>query len=380
MAPPTSPSPTDALRLLPRGAEPLSAAARAYHLQLARIDKLNGQMAEMDALATVHREALTTQVFPLAQRQQALMNALALQLDQHFRHAPRLPASQRQLGTQRLCDVARSLVAQGHADMAAVHDRHSPKSLAELERDHTQALKNRLESLLGEALLPDQPDANANDVMRAARARMQQVAEKHHAQKADRQAKRQAKRDAKHQAKNANTPHREAQPSQARLQDDADSRLRTLYRQLASALHPDREHDPDAHLRKTTLMSEANAAYARKDYVTLMDIQQRTAPTLSKAVAPLSDDQLQALTLLLKAQVAALERQRAQTQQGLVDEFGLSPGMPLNAHSLNTLLKRKTEDLQHAVAALQGELALLQQDKGLQRWLAEPRKHQPPRG
>ncbi len=374
-APPTaSPTPTDALRVVAPGAVPLSAAARAYNLQLARIDKLKSQLAQMDALASAHRRALTTQVFPLAQRRQALLKDLAVWLDRHLPHDPTLSAGQRQFGVQVLCGLAKDLVAQGHADMAAVHDRHSPRTLAQLARDHAQAMKAQLEALLGEPLLPDQPDADLGDVMHAARARMKQAAEEEEAKAAEREAKRQAKRDAKSKAKQASKPPNEAQLLQASLQGDADTSLRTLYRQLASALHPDRESDPDARLHKTALMSEANAAYARKDYVTLVDIQQRAALADPAAVAKMPDDKLQALTLLLKAQVAELERQRAHTQQQLEHEFDVPPGMGLNANTLKTLLNGQEDGLQEAVDALASELALVKQDAGLKRWLNQQRK------
>ena len=374
-APPTAfPTPTDALRVVAPGAVPLSAAARAYNLQLARIDKLKSQLAQMDALASAHRRALTTQVFPLAQRRQALVKDLAVWLDRHLPHDPTLSAGQRQFGVQLLCGLAKDLVAQGHADMAAVHDRHSPRTLAQLARDHAQAMKAQLEALLGEPLLPDQPDADLHDVMHAARARMKQAAEEEEAKAAEREAKRQAKRDAKSKAKQASKPPNEAQLLQASLQGDADTSLRTLYRQLASALHPDRESDPDARLHKTALMSEANAAYARKDYVTLVDIQQRAALADPAAVAKMPDDKLQALTLLLKAQVAELERQRAHTQQQLEHEFDVPPGMGLNANTLKTLLNGQEDGLQEAVDALASELALVKQDAGLKRWLNQQRK------
>ncbi|MGB4060056.1 MAG: hypothetical protein WBK26_07550 [Burkholderiaceae bacterium] len=372
--PTASPTPTDALRVVAPGAVPLSAAARAYNLQLARIDKLKSQLVQMDALASAHRRALTAQVFPLAQRRQALLKDLAVWLDRHLPHDPTLSAGQRQFGGQVLCGLAKDLVAQGHADMAAVHDRHSPRTLAQLARDHAQAMKAQLEALLGEPLLPDQPDADLSDVMHAARARMKQAAAEDEAKAAEREAKRQAKRDAKSKAKQASKPPNEAQLLQASLQGDADTSLRTLYRQLASALHPDRESDPDARLHKTALMSEANAAYARKDYVTLVDIQQRAALADPAAVAKMPDDKLQALTLLVKAQVAELERQRAHTQQQLEHEFDVPTGMGLNANTLKTLLNGQEDGLQEAVDALVSELALVKQDAGLKRWLNQQRK------
>jgi hypothetical protein len=235
-------------------------------------------------------------------------------------------------------------------------------------------MKAQLEALLGEPLLPGQPDADLHDVMHAARARMKQAAEEDEAKAAEREAKRQAKRDAKSKAKQASKPPNEAQLLQASLQGDADTSLRTLYRQLASALHPDRESDPDARLHKTALMSEANAAYARKDYVTLVDIQQRAALADPAAVAKMPDDKLQALTLLLKAQVAELERQRAQTQQGLLHEFDVPIGMGLNPNVLKILLNEQEDGLQEAVDTLQSELALVTQEAGLKRWLNQQRK------
>jgi hypothetical protein len=347
-----------------------SSAVQAYQFQLARIDKLKSQLAQMDAMATAHRRALTAQVFPLAQHRQALAKDLALWLDRHLAHDPALSAGQRQFGAQVLCSLAKDLVDQGHADMAAVHDRHSPRTLAQLARDHAQAMKAQLEAMLGEPLLPDQPDADLSDVMHAARARMKQAAEQDDAKA----AKRQAKRDAKSKAKQATQPPNEAQQLQARLQGDADTSLRTLYRQLASALHPDRESDPDARLHKTALMSEANAAYARQDYVTLVDIQQRAALARPADVAKMPDDKLQALTLLVKAQVAELERQRAHTQQQLEHEFNVPQGMGLNANTLKTLLNDQEDGLQEAVDALQSSLELVQQEAGLKRWLNQQRK------
>ena len=357
------------MRVVEQVDAPLSAAARAYNLQLARIDKIKSQIAHMEAMASAHRRALTAQVFPLAQRRQALVKDMALWLDRHLAD-PNLSAAQRQFGAQVVCGLAKKLVTQGHADMAAVHDRHSTRTLAQLERDHAQAMKAQLEAMLGEPLLPDEPDADLNDVMHAARARMKQAAEEEEAHA----AKRQAKRDAKSKAKQAGKAPNEAQLLQASLQGDADTSLRTMYRQLASALHPDRESDPDARLHQTALMSEANAAYARKDYVTLVDIQQRAALADPAAVAKMPDDKLQALTLLVKAQVAELERQRARTQQVLMYEFDVPQGMGLNENVLKILLNEQEDELQESVDSLQSELALVKQSDGLKRWLNQQRK------
>jgi len=59
--------------------------------------------------------------------------------------------------------------------------------------------------------------------------------------------------------------HAQAQSEQM----DARTAIRTVFRQLASALHPDREPDAQERERKTALMSEVNAAYDKNDLAQL---------------------------------------------------------------------------------------------------------------
>lgn len=361
------------LKVVPNAGAPLSAAARAYNLQLARVDKLKAQMAEMDALSLAHRRALTQHVFPLNTQHQALMKQMALWLDAQLMPSPQpvmLTPAQRQLMKQMVCNLSAHLVLAGHADMAAVHDRHSPQSLADKERAHAQDMKAQLEAMMGEAFMPHDPDATLADVMAAAKARMQAAVAEEEAAREATAAKRKAKKAAKAGTKAPNT----AQALQAALQGDADTSLRTLYRQLAGALHPDRETDPHERVRKTALMSEANAAYARKDIVTLMDIQQRVALADPQAVASLPDEKLKSLTLLVKAQVAELERERARIQQALCHEFDVPPHMGLNANTLKQLLMAQEGELTESVHMLQADFELVQQPGGLKPWLTRQRK------
>ncbi|GAB4090372.1 hypothetical protein GCM10028785_30410 [Hydrogenophaga soli] len=366
--------------LVPDAPDTPSPAAKAYQFQLARIAKLKSQMAEMDALATAHRQALVQQVFPLDQQRLALMKDLVLWLDPRLPQADDLSAPQRQAGQRVLVQLARELVQRGHADMAAVHDRHSPRTLAQLEQDRVQAARQQLEAWLGEPLLPGQATPSWHELMHAARARLQQANDDKAARTAERQSQREAKRDAKKEAKrdakrqatrdaqgHTSPPAPAALPLLASLQDDAHASLRSLYRQLASALHPDREPDPDARQRKTALMSEANAAYARKDYLALQDLQRRAALDGADAQAPLPDDKCQALTLLLKAQVADLERERARTQQSLLQEFEVPQGQGLNAETLQAQRDGHRARLKAEIDRLQAEREALARPGGLKR-------------
>jgi hypothetical protein len=350
------------LRALPPGEQLPSPAARAFNLQLTRIDKLKAQLAELDALAQSHRVELHRWVALLQQRQRECLRELALGLAGHLQ-GKTLSRLQQEMATEALCRLAQTLANEGDSAMAALHDQHSHQTLAQKKQAAADALRMRLEQVLGEPL-PDAGDgASMEELLRAGMARLR-------ASQDEEQARRQAKVKAR---KARQKPGAEQTLAQV-LQTDAETQLRTLFRQLASALHPDREPDAQERLRKTALMSEANEAYGRKDLVTLMQIQLRAELADPAAVSRLADDRLAALTLLLKQQVAGLERERAARQQRLAGEFDLPPGQVANPNTLKQHLLAQVDALESAVAQTERDLEQVQEPAGLKRWLNQQRE------
>jgi hypothetical protein len=351
------------LLVLPPGEQPLSAAARAYNLQLTRIDKLKSQLAELDALGQLHRQELLGAIDPLRRQLVEGQRELALVLD-GFLQGKELSRGQREVARAVLCQLARTLTevgGPGSEAMRELHDRHSPRTLAQIKRDSADALRARLESVLGEPLDDEGQNLSAEQLLRAGMARLRRAQEE--AQDKKREAA-QAKRERKKPG--AALRHFE--------QMDADTLLRRLFRQLASALHPDRETDPQARLRKTALMSEANAAYEKRDLVTLLQIQSRAELADPEAVHKLSDERLASLTLLLKTQVAELERERAGRQSALADEFDLPEGVSPNA---NTMLQNRidqTRALEAAIAEIKHDLEQVSNGVRVKRWLNAQRE------
>lgn len=346
--------------LLP-GEQPASPAVRAFNLQLTRIDKLKAQLAELDALAQSHRVELHRWVTPLQRRQREHMRDLALGLAESLQ-GKALSRVQQETATEALCRLAQTLAEEGDAAMAALHDQHSRQTLAQKKQAVAEAMRARLEEVLGEPLDGAGEDASMEELLRAGMARLRESQD-------EEQARRQAKAKAR---KTKQKPGIEQVKAQAQ-QTDAETQLRTLFRQLASALHPDREPDPQERLRKTALMSEANAAYGRKDLVTLMQIQLRAELADPAAVSRMADHKLAALTLLLKQQVADLERERAARQQRLAGEFDLPPGQASNPNTLKQHLLSQVDALESAVAQLERDLAQVQEPAGLKRWLNQQR-------
>lgn len=345
-----------ALRVQAPECVPLTKAAQAYNLQLRRVDTLNSQLAELEALGQRQRMERHRLLAPLQQRLSAARRAWVLALDAHLA-AGELGPRHRSVAVRSLCEHARALAEAGEADMVLVHDRHSRETLAQLHQAAVRTLRQQLESALGAPLQGVGDDADPDALWHAARQQWQ----------GERDAARE-KKQARSEARKTRRPGAAAQ-QQAELHLDADTRLRRLFRQLASALHPDREPDEAARLHKTALMSEANAAYERKDLVTLMQVQQRAALVPSGALDRTSDEALHALTLLLKQQVAVLERERAARQRDLALEHALPDGVSAHADSLQAHLQTQAQELEARVCGLEAALAQAGDAAGLKRWL-----------
>jgi hypothetical protein len=336
-----------------------SPAARAFQIQLTRIEKIQSQLSDMQAWAQVHRVAMSEQVHPLRKDHSAQLRQMALLIDQRLA-GKGLSAPMRQTAVAVLCGIARTLAEQGDAEMAKLHDRHADLGLAQAKAIKAQAMRAQLEEALGGPIDDLPPGASAEEIVAVGMARLRQQMDDEKEQRREKAASKKAK-------KKPGALQEKAHGEKA----DASALLRALFRQLASALHPDRETDTQARERKTALMSEANAAYARKDLVTLLHLQQTAALIEPGARATWADDKLAAMTVLLKQQVADLERERAGRQDALAHEFDVPQGFGVTPNSLQAVLNEQVYELEEALRLMQDDLECLRADAGFKRWLKQ---------
>ena len=332
----------------------LSAEQRRFNQLLERSELLAGKIEAARVLADAHRIVWGAALRPLESQRNLLMRDMALWLDDRLKR-PGLTRKQQQMASEIIRELAGSLVLEGVEKMRELHDAHSDETLAEQEKSSAAETQAFLEEMLGEALNSDQEFANPQDVLHASMEQIRQQAEAHEQARAAHKAKR-------------------AKAAQKQQTQDADGALRTIYRQLASALHPDRETDPVEQVRKTALMSEANAAYARRDLLALLQLQLRADLADVRKVSTMAREKIAALTALLKERVDALARELRDFENHSRAEFDLPPHLPLNAAGLRRHMQEQKNSLLADIGMMQRDFVRVRDDAEFKRWLRDQQR------
>ena len=294
--------------------QPPTPAQQAFNRLLARVDRLTAQIDTTRAAADAHRPVYSASMDALQRQHVDLVHRLVAWLEQRLR-APGLTRSQQRQVTELIIQLNETPAGKGDG--------------ADLER------------LLRAAMLEQEAQVRQAETRRLAR-----------------QAERQARKTV------AGKPNPAVQEAL-----DAHRLLRTLFRQLASALHPDRETDRAEHQRKSDLMSEVNTAYARRDLGALLRLQLRVELADPQAIARMADQQAGALSRLLKDRAATLEQELATVQAHARQEFGMAPFGGVDAATLSRSLLLQRQALQQQINQLHQDLLLVRDDARFKRWL-----------
>jgi len=337
----------------------LTPAQKRFNTLLARVSQLSEGIATLEALSTQHRSSHLMAMRALQSQADDARQSVLLFLDGRLRTVE-LTATQRRNATQIILGLCEALAHKNDAQVQAVFNQHhseeDAQALAEEARAGAEHAKAVFEDLLGKPLQGADDLHTAEAVFEAG---LHQYREQQQRLEDKRQAKKAKKKPVARQLKDA----------QQKM--DANTALRTVYRQLASALHPDREPDEHERLRKTALMSEVNAAYDRKNLSDLLKLQLQLAQIDSAVLSRIADDKLDAMSLLLKEQVQALEEDEAQAQFEIRHYLGVNELDHISAESLARALAIQLRDKAHEVDALERDLRRIQNESELKRWLKE---------
>lgn len=337
----------------------LSPDQQRFNRLLKRIDNLKSQLAKIETLCDAHRPAYHLTLSPLQERHSNLIRELVLWLHARLQGKGLSAALKRDAKTI-LCHFSQTLAIEGDEEMRHLHDQYSTESLAQKQQNMCDDMRAMMEDMFDFSPSEDEPLDNIDDLLHAS---LKQLREADAAEEEQRQQKQRRRKKTSTQVKVEET------------QQEADSMLRKLFRQLASMLHPDRENDPEKRAHKTELMSEANKAYESHDLVTLLKIQLRLELTTQESIAQLAQEKIASLTVLLKQQIKTLENQLHTRRQRALQEFDLTPYDPLTKTTLIRNLKQTEWSLQQAIREMELDLERIQQDDQiLKTWLKEQKK------
>ncbi len=348
-----------ALKLSTKNAK-LSPSQQRFNRLLNRIEKLKKQLVETQSICDAHRPVYHKTISPLRERHQTLTREMALFLDNRLQRKG-LSRTHRHTASMILCDLCEQLALLGDEEMQILHDKYSNETLAEKEQAAILQARAMMEDVLGEPLSDDEPLDNLHDVFNIGMTRLREAAE--------------AEQEMQQQTRGGRKKPTAAQRKAETAKQEAETTLRKVMRQLASALHPDREKDPDEQARKTDLMSEANAAYDRRDLVALLQIQLRTELTDTASIAKMAEEKITALTLLLKQQIQELENELHSRRHAIHEEFCLNTHETISVANLRRNLLAVEASLEQDLNAMQQDLALIVNDKAFRSWLKAQVQH-----
>jgi hypothetical protein len=352
----------------------LTPAQQRFNDLLAQIERLSEQIERLEAWSDKHRYAHIQALRESVQLSQSHRKSLLLFVHERLQTADFTDRQQR---------MARGLVRGLMAHLTATHDPHvqalvdlyvseeDEQEAADDQAEAAQRLRERIEEALGQPIEKPGQYQTPEEMMAAG---MRQWQRQQQADEERKTAKRAARKAQKQSQKKSAAAEKGEVPAAQMRELDAKSAIRTIFRQLASALHPDREPDEQERLRKTGLMSEVNAAYEKNDLTTLLRLQMQVTqinPQNKAGTARMADDKLIAMSLLLKEQVAALEDDLDQLENRLSRELCVPVRADADEAALSQSLQRIQADQRHSADSLAADLRRIQNDAELKRWLKE---------
>jgi hypothetical protein len=145
--------------------------------------------------------------------------------------------------------------------------------------------------------------------------------------------------------------------------------IQTVYRQLATALHPDREPDPVERERKTALMQQVNVAYSKKDLLQLLALQLSIAQINQDNINTITEDKLKHYNKVLSKQLSELQEEVMTLEMQARQVLNLDGYALISPKKITQLLKQDIQGLQNEIARIQYDIRAFRDVKYLKNWL-----------
>jgi hypothetical protein len=165
-----------------------------------------------------------------------------------------------------------------------------------------------------------------------------------------------------------------ARERHAAAAQDASQSVREVYRKLASALHPDREPEPQQRQRKTALMQQANQAHAEGNLLALLELQVQAEQLDMAQLAPTDQRRLEHFVAVLQDQLARLQAETRALESAFREMAGLPAGSGLQPRKADRVISSEAQRLREELLLLRQQTRLLLDVEATREWLRELRR------
>ena len=339
----------------------LSKGQKAFNTLIKQIEKRRARLSAWEAAMPAFHRKYLSEFAPLEQTSTDLRTKLVHRLDQAYAQKG-LTKSERRTIADLISDLAGELVAQSDdAELKSIYNRYSESDFDSEAAAELDDMKSALEAMLGVELGDDLDMSSPEDVLQRAHAQMEQL----QAQDALENQAREARR-----AKRKKTPRQLAAEAREQVeQAELSLSIREVYRKLASALHPDRETDPQERERKTTLMQRVNQAYSKNSLLQLLELQLELEHIDQSVINNIGEDRLKHYNKILKEQVGELDHEILHVENGFKHSYGIPPFIDVSPGTIMRNLAADIFSLQESLHALEHDLLVFDDVKQLKGWL-----------
>ncbi|MBR8144307.1 J domain-containing protein [Burkholderia sp. AU19243] len=342
----------------------LSQAQKTFNTLVKHIEKRRERLGAWEAVTPAFQKKFVDTLLPLERESTALRIKLIQLLDDAFLRKGLSKAEQRTL-SDLIADMAGDLLnVSDDPALKAVYDRH-------------RAVEHG-----GNAAIDAEPAKPAPDADPKPAADLDSLSPDELAARMQAELDAQFERDmAAHAAREAQRAQRKKAPKQSAAQArieaeraESNKSIRAIYRKLASALHPDRESDPNEQARKTALMQRVNHAYDNGKLLQLLELQLEIEQIDRRAIDGLSEARLMRYNGILDEQLRELDQELQHVENDFRRTYGIASSTKVAPDTVMRMLARDIAGMQRSNQDLAVALREFEDPDNVRQWVKDMKR------
>ena len=336
----------------------LSKAQKTFNTLVGRIEVRRQELEHWQVVIERYHQKVAGEMQPVAKKLGDLQVAMLKALDAALETAG-LTKVEKKVVLNVILDMAEELVqVSDDPEVKSIYNKHSPVDFDVREQEIASNMKSSMEEMfgidLGEDIDLSSPEALIGHLH-------EHVSKVHQARMEEEQARRSRRKKTAKQVAREESSKVEAQ--------ETSLSIREVYRKLASALHPDREQDPQERVRKTGLMQRVNQAYEKKNLLQLLELQLEIEHIDAHAISGMSEQRIKHFNKILKEQISELDHEIQHYEAPLRSQFQMPAYTRIKPISVLAMLDAEIAKFQIEVRKAERELLLPTDLVAFKKWI-----------